>query len=180
MVLLDFQGTSISTSCSPTDATCSFHEYFQSSMFPYGLTSAPLVFTKVMVEVAGYPRRLEITLQITHWLVAKGGLISDSCPWTPDNGWQVDITGLFHQRAEVTPNSFTEAPFHLSHLGHVSVSCIPFFIDQARLHISVEVWSLSGLSAKETSPIPSKCWGRLKDCSGGWLLAVELAADPSP
>ena len=70
-------------------------------MLPFGLTSAPLVFTKVIRDGLPIPRRL----------VAEGGLASNGRKPPPDDCQLDDIIGIFHQRAEITLDSFAKIPF---------------------------------------------------------------------
>ena len=50
------------------------HKHFQFSVLPFGLTSAPRVFTKVMVVVAAHLKRLGIPVfaYLDNWLLKAG------------------------------------------------------------------------------------------------------------
>ena len=61
-------------SCNPTEVTCRFrvcHKHFQFSVLPFGLTSIPRVFTKVMVVVTSHLQRWGISVMpyLDNWLL---------------------------------------------------------------------------------------------------------------
>lgn len=89
------------------------HEKFQFAVLPFGRTSTPWVFTKVMVAVAAHLRRSGF--QSSSWL--DDWLLKESRT-PPDYGKPPDILGVHYQCAKVTPDSFADDALHLSHTEH--------------------------------------------------------------
>ncbi|KAJ1153893.1 hypothetical protein NDU88_006651 [Pleurodeles waltl] len=91
------------------------HKHFQFTVLPFGLTSAPRVFTKVMA-VRG------LSLPLPRRLAVEGAFAPDTGLTPPDYGEPPAPAGVHYQRAKVTPDSFSDAPFHRGSSGHSAVS----------------------------------------------------------
>lgn len=98
------------------------HKHYQIAVLPYDLTSAPQVFMKVMAVVAIHLNRPGVPY-IDDWQL-KGACPRQASP-TSNYSEPPAILGVHYQCAEVTPDTFINAPLHLSHSGYSAVSHLP-------------------------------------------------------
>ena len=65
-----------------------------------------------------------LSLLLPRRLAGEGRLAPVSHQPPPDDGKPSNIVGVHYQCAEVTPDSFADAPIHLSHYGYGTVLCL--------------------------------------------------------